>query len=110
MKMKQLIKLSIFVFIFLFFLILSLPINAQCYSHSDVIDQLGSKYGDTPKADGIDIANQLIELFVSPNREWVIIIIDMEGCTFIGGNGHSWEFIPPINSPSKERTRVEQLN
>lgn len=62
-----------------------------CTKHSELVAQLGEKYGETVSASGFDGAGNFIEVFSSKSGTWTIAISVPGGMTCVISAGEDWQ-------------------
>lgn len=65
--------------------------SAACMMHKDLMSYLGSKFEEKPHALGL-VANQsIMQVLVSQNGTWTIVMTTTQGLSCIVAAGDSWE-------------------
>ena len=67
--------------------------TARCGSHKDVVAFLGTKYKETRIGMGLINAGQMMELYMSEQGSWTILITRPDGVTCFGPVGKNWMHI-----------------
>ncbi|MBK1868769.1 hypothetical protein [Taklimakanibacter albus] len=76
------------------FLFLSSIAKAEmlpCASHDDLVSLLAKQYKETPEAIGITQDGTLLEVFVSEQRSWTVLLTTATGVSCIAASGENWE-------------------
>ncbi len=76
--------------------------SARCGSHKDVVAFLGKKYKETRIGMGLINAGQMMELFMSEQGSWTMLITRPDGVTCFGPVGKNWTHIKA--KPAKTET------
>lgn len=84
----------------------AMPVRAQmasrgyivCHERARLVGQLAMYYSEIPMARGLTLDGQVLELLVSEEGSWTIIVTRPTGisCPVAGGQG--WEDLAPIVS------------
>jgi hypothetical protein len=71
----------------------SLPANAQsaCGERKKFVDVLARNYQEVPSAFGIAGERNLVELFISKQGTWTLLVTQPSGMSCIMAAGQSWE-------------------
>ena len=75
-----------------------LPVRAQqlCLVRADAVAQLKRDHGEEPKALGlVEGGRAVVELFVSEEGGWTLLLTDAEGHTCLVGSGAAWTTVAP---------------
>ena len=67
---------------------------ANCGPHQEMIKVLAKKYLESPKAVGTVNDDKLVELFVSAQGSWTILVTRTNGSSCIIAAGQNWEDVP----------------
>jgi hypothetical protein len=89
------------------------PAQAQqqamlCGLRDDMGKMLDQRFGEQPQAGGI-VGDRIVELLVSQNGSWTILITGTDGRSCVVTGGDSWTD-QPVTSPSKvkaDRVKIE---
>ena len=83
--------MKLLAFLVLFFVAVS-SASAQnfCATRKEVIERLWNRWQELLTANGLAINNKLVELFVSKEGSWTIIISDPSGRSCVASAGQSW--------------------
>ena len=65
-----------------------------CASRADVVERLAGKYREAPIAIAMEQNGNVIEVFVSANGTWTIIVTTPGGTTCLVASGGHWQAIP----------------
>ncbi|MGI9512471.1 MAG: hypothetical protein ACR2OL_06175 [Anderseniella sp.] len=76
--------------------------STKCGSHKDVVAFLGKKYKETRIGMGLINAGQMMELFMSEQGSWTMLITRPDGVTCFGPVGKNWTHIKA--KPAKTET------
>lgn len=64
----------------------------SCAPHKDVVERLGSRYGETRQSIGLDANNAVIEIFASEKSgTWTITMTKASGVTCLVASGQAYE-------------------
>lgn len=67
----------------------------QCAAHEEMVKVLAKRYSEAPKAVGLVNENRVVELFVSKQGSWTILVTRPGGTACILAAGQDWEEVPP---------------
>lgn len=73
------------------------PAAAQtvCMNRADVLEQLSSKYAETPIALGLEKRGDVVEIFSSGDgATWTLVFTRPDGETCLVASGAAWQAIP----------------
>jgi len=76
--------------------------NTRCGNHKDVVAFLGKKYKETRIGMGLINAGQMMELYMSAEGPWTMLITRPDGLSCFGPVGKSWTHIK--TKPAKTET------
>ncbi|MEM7633882.1 MAG: hypothetical protein AAF299_04940 [Pseudomonadota bacterium] len=76
--------------------------NARCGNHKDVVAFLGKKYKETRIGMGLINAGQMMELYMSEQGSWTVLITRPDGVSCFGPVGKNWMHIKA--KPAKTET------
>ncbi len=66
-----------------------------CLPHADAITELKESYNEVPRGLGVGQRGVVVvELFVSPEGTWTVLITGTNGMSCIGASGGAWRFMP----------------
>jgi hypothetical protein len=66
----------------------------QCGNHDKIVDVLGNKFKETRRVMGVVNAKAVMELFMSPQGTWTMVITDTSGLSCITASGEEWQDVP----------------
>ena len=66
----------------------------QCGNHDKIIEVLGNKFKETRRVMGVVNAKAVMEIFMSPQGTWTILITDTSGLSCITASGEEWQDVP----------------
>jgi hypothetical protein len=66
----------------------------QCGDHDKIVDVLGHKYKETRRVMGVVNAKSVMEMFMSPEGTWTMVITDTSGISCITAAGEEWQDVP----------------
>jgi hypothetical protein len=69
----------------------SAPAQNQCAARNDIIRQLDTQYGEKPAAIGQVDQQSVIEVYVSDQGTWTIIVSGTDGGSCILASGEGWD-------------------
>jgi hypothetical protein len=67
---------------------------SQCGNHDKIVDVLGHKYKETRRVMGVVNAKAVMEIFMSPQGTWTMVITDTSGISCITAAGEEWQDVP----------------
>ena len=67
---------------------------APCGSHDTVAKQLTTKYKEARRIMGVINAKAVMEIFMSPQGTWTVLVTDTSGTTCIIATGQDWQEVP----------------
>ncbi len=73
------------------------PAAAQtvCMNRADVLEQLSSKYAETPISLGLAKSGDVVEIFSSGDGDtWTMVLTRPDGKTCLVASGEAWQAIP----------------
>ncbi|SCZ38593.1 hypothetical protein [Afifella marina] len=70
---------------------LSVP---KCAEHDDMVRILAKEYKEAPKALGLVGGQRVMQVFVSKQGTWTIVVTRTSGDTCIVAAGQNWEEVP----------------
>jgi hypothetical protein len=71
-------------------------VGVQCAKHNTLIGMLTKKYSENPIAMGTVNEDRFMQLFVSPQGSWTILITKTNGEACIVAAGQNWEKLPNL--------------
>ena len=66
----------------------------QCSSHDKIVDALGNKFKETRRVMGVVNSKAVMEIFMSPQGTWTMVITDTSGISRITASGEEWQDVP----------------
>ncbi len=66
----------------------------QCGNHDAITKVLGGKYKETRRVMGVVNAKAVMEIFLSQQGTWTILITDTRGASCITAAGEAWQDVP----------------
>jgi hypothetical protein len=69
----------------------SAPAETQCSARNDLVEQLDTQYGEMPAAVGQVDEQSLVEIFVSEQGTWTILVSGTDGGACILATGEGWD-------------------
>ena len=66
----------------------------QCSSHDKIVDALGNKFKETRRVMGVVNSRAVMEIFMSPQGTWTMVITDTSGISCITASGEEWQDVP----------------
>ena len=76
--------------------------GVPCMPHTEFLDRLSKKYGESPVAMGITAGGRVLEVVASENGSWTIIVTMPNGISCGLGSGHDWQDVPPTLEEAPE--------
>lgn len=82
----------------------AIPGTAQtiCGERAELVAELARISAETPKALGLSAGGELIELLVSPEGDWTILVTYPNQETCLVATGAYWERLPSVAAASPE--------
>jgi hypothetical protein len=68
--------------------------DLQCGNHDKIVDVLGKKFKETRRAMGVVNAKAVMEIFMSTQGNWTLVITDTSGLSCITASGEEWQDVP----------------
>lgn len=65
--------------------------ESMCGDRSRIVDELGKTYQETGQARGLVSQVQLLEVFVSADKSWTILISRVDGVSCVVASGEGWQ-------------------
>ena len=65
-----------------------------CGNHEKIVDFLGNKYKESRRIMGVVNSTAVMEIFMSPQGTWTIVITSTDGQSCITAAGEEWQDIP----------------
>ena len=66
----------------------------QCGKHDDIAKVLAAKFKETRRVMGVVNAKAVMELFMSPQGTWTMLVTDTAGTSCITASGEEWQEVP----------------
>jgi hypothetical protein len=66
----------------------------QCGNHDKIVEVLGDKFKETRRVMGVVNSTAVMEIFMSPQGTWTIVITDTSGLSCITASGEEWQDVP----------------
>ena len=66
----------------------------QCGNHDKIVDVLGNKFNEGRRVMGVVNSKAVMELFMSPQGTWTMVITDTSGLSCITASGEEWQDVP----------------
>ena len=67
---------------------------APCGSHDAVAKTLASKFKEARRVMGVVNAKAVMEIFMSPQGTWTVLVTDTTGSACIIATGQDWQEVP----------------
>ena len=78
--------------------LISTAANAEaaplCGEHDKIVDVLGHKFKETRRVMGVVNAQAVMEMFMSAQGTWTMVITDTRGTACIAAAGRDWQDVP----------------
>lgn len=71
-------------------------VGVQCAKHNTLVGMLAKKYSENPIAMGTVNEDRFMQLFVSPQGSWTILVTKTNGEACIVAAGQNWEKLPEL--------------
>ncbi|MBI2718255.1 MAG: hypothetical protein HY245_15680 [Rhizobiales bacterium] len=65
--------------------------TSHCGAHADIAKVLGSKYNESRRVMGVVNARAVMEMFMSPEGTWTMLVTDTSGNSCITAAGEAWQ-------------------
>ena len=65
-----------------------------CGNHKKIVDFLGSKFKESRRVMGVVNSTAVMEIFMSRQGTWTIVITDTNGKSCITAAGEEWQDVP----------------
>jgi hypothetical protein len=65
-----------------------------CGSHDKIVTVLANKFKEARHVMGVVNANAVMEIFMSPQGTWTIVVTDTSGKSCITAAGEEWQDVP----------------
>ena len=66
----------------------------QCGKHDDIAKVLSSKFKETRRVMGVVNAHAVMEIFMSPQGTWTMLVTNTAGTSCITASGEDWQEVP----------------
>ena len=66
----------------------------QCGDHDKIVDVLGNKFKENRRVMGVVNSKAVMEIFMSPQGTWTMVITDTSGISCITAAGEEWQDVP----------------
>ena len=66
----------------------------QCGNHDKIVEVLGNKFKETRRVMGVVNSTAVMELFMSLQGTWTMVITDTSGLSCITASGEEWQDVP----------------
>ena len=67
---------------------------APCGSHDAVANSLTTKFKEARRIMGVVNAKAVMEIFMSPQGTWTVVVTDTKGMACIIATGQDWQEVP----------------
>jgi hypothetical protein len=66
----------------------------QCANHDSMAKTLTGKFKETRRAMGVVNSTAVMEVFMSPQGTWTMVVTDTKGIACIAASGDGWQDVP----------------
>jgi hypothetical protein len=66
----------------------------QCANHDSMAKALTVKFKETRRAMGVVNSTAVMEVFMSPQGTWTVVVTDTRGIACIAASGDGWQDVP----------------
>ena len=66
----------------------------QCANHDNMAKTLTGKFKETRRAMGVVNSTVVMEIFMSPQGTWTVLVTDTRGIACIAASGEEWQDVP----------------
>ena len=66
----------------------------RCGAHDDIAKVLDSKFKESRRVMGVINARTVMEIFMSQEGTWTMLVTDTSGTTCITASGEDWQEVP----------------
>jgi hypothetical protein len=66
----------------------------QCANHDNMAKALTGKFKETRRAMGLVNTSAVMEVFMSPQGTWTVLVTDTKGIACIAASGEEWQDVP----------------
>jgi hypothetical protein len=74
----------------------SFAVEIQCASHKQMVGLLSKKYSENPIAMGTVNTDRYMQIFVSRQGTWTVLVTKTDGEACIVAAGNNWEKLPSL--------------
>ena len=67
---------------------------AFCGSHDTLTKSLNTKFKEARRVMGVVNAKAVMEIFMSPQGTWTVLVTDTSGTACVIATGHDWQEVP----------------
>lgn len=75
----------------------ALAVEVQCAKHKQMVGLLSKKYSENPVAMGTVNSDRYMQLFVSNEGTWTVLVTKTDGEACIVAAGNNWEKLPTLS-------------
>ena len=68
--------------------------EAQCANHDSMAKTLTGKFKESRRAMGVVNSTAVMEVFMSPQGTWTVVVTDTRGIACIAASGDEWQDVP----------------
>ena len=68
----------------------------RCGDHDKIVDVLGHKFKETRRVMGVVNSKAVMEIFMSAQGTWTMVITDTRGMSCITAAGEEWQDVPVV--------------
>ncbi len=66
----------------------------QCANHDNMAKALTGKFKETQRAMGLVNTSAVMEVYMSPQGTWTVLVTDTKGIACIAASGEEWQDVP----------------
>ena len=66
----------------------------QCANHDNMAKTLTGKFKETRRAMGVVNSTAVMEIFMSPQGTWTVLVTNTSGMACIAASGEDWQEVP----------------
>jgi hypothetical protein len=66
----------------------------QCANHDNMAKALTAKFKETRRAMGVVNSTAVMEVFMSPQGTWTVLVTNTSGLACIAASGEEWQDVP----------------
>ena len=85
---------AVFAAVFLFSSVGVASAAAPCGSHDAIAKSLTTKFKESRRVMGVVNARAVMEIFMSPQGTWTVLVTDTTGTACIIARGQDWQEVP----------------